>query len=297
MKHLAQLPKSPVTLCGPGTYQPTREKKTKAAQCYLSLFQYLLPTLKSIASSHLWHKRFARGEHIVTPSKPTEIVGFTDWQSAEAAPLYFQARQPHLVDYVGPPVRGLERPRLQADSAQLDPDTEKEAKILYLEQSLCSLYKTPIHRDNPRLFEAFETQHIPSFTLLLLARNLLFNGEAAYLAQVAELETECDTIADTHGAEFPTKFSESERAEIGIDMESAARGMEAMRSLQDSLGDIFPEKGLVRKDQYDDTVEALQQIREQVVDEFARNEQDKGIWRRVWPFTDWTSGSCRCWFE
>lgn len=32
---LPQLPKSPIALFGPGTYQPTREKKLRAANCYL----------------------------------------------------------------------------------------------------------------------------------------------------------------------------------------------------------------------------------------------------------------------
>lgn len=163
---------------------------------------------------------------------------------------------------------------------------KKEAEVLYLKQSLCTLYNTLIYRDNPRLYQALESQHAPSFSLLLLARNILVAGKATYLAQVAELETAWDSLPDNHGSSCPIIFSEAERAEIEADVEGAVRGMDAMRGVQDSLGDLFPIQGFVRSELYDDAVEALRQICEQVVDEFAHDEQDKETWNRVWPFAD-----------
>ena len=44
VQSLPRLPRSPVTLCGPGIYRPTREKKLKAIQCYLTMIKYLLLT-------------------------------------------------------------------------------------------------------------------------------------------------------------------------------------------------------------------------------------------------------------
>lgn len=137
-----------MTLCGPGTYQPTREKKLKAVESYLTRLQYLLLPFESVASSHLWHNDLHEGNIIVNPSNLTEIVGLIDWQSTEAALLYFQARRLHLMDYAGPSVRGLERLRLQATNEELDPASKEDVEILYLKQSLCALYNALIHRDN-----------------------------------------------------------------------------------------------------------------------------------------------------
>ena len=52
---IPRLPKSPITLRGPGTYMTCRKKKLKALQSYLTIAKYFLPIDRSIASSGLWH--------------------------------------------------------------------------------------------------------------------------------------------------------------------------------------------------------------------------------------------------
>lgn len=182
VKNLPRLPNSPITFRGPGTYLPSSEKKLKALQCYLTIAKYLLPTDSSITSSCLWHSDLHIGNIFVNPENPTKIVGIIDWQSSELAPLFFHARQPSLLKYEGPPVQGLERPRLQ-DLAQLDPSAKREATALYLNMSLCALYRALLHKQIPRLYRAMEFQDTKSFDLLVFARNLLVDGEASYLGQ------------------------------------------------------------------------------------------------------------------
>lgn len=138
-----------MTLCGPGTDQPTREKKLKALECYLEMIKYLLPADSSIQSSCLWHDDLHVENIFVDPQNPTEVIGITDWQSAELAPLFEHARQPYFLDDDGPPTFGLERPRLPENLAQLDPAAQKEAKALFLKLSLSALYKAVLHRQNP----------------------------------------------------------------------------------------------------------------------------------------------------
>ena len=276
-------PDHPVTLCGPGTYQPTWEKKLKALQCYLAIFKYLLPTDQSIQSSCLWHDDLHVENIFVDSDKPTEVVGIIDWQSAELAPLFEHVRQPYFPDYEGPPIMGLERPRLPENLAQLNPAAQKEAKALYLKQSLSALYKTLLHRQNPRLYRAMAFQETSSFDLILLARNLLVDGEATYLAQMVELEkswAELPGVCACGAAPFPFQFSSEERTEIEADVSGALRGIEAMREVQESLGEI------VRNDQYEETRDALRQIREQVIETYASDESDREIWREGWPFDD-----------
>lgn len=289
MEKLPRLPKSPVTLCGPGTYIATRQKKLKALQCYLTLLRYLLPTDLSICSPCLWHSDLHAENIFVDPENPTKVVGIIDWQSTELAPLFEHARQPFFLDYEGPSVVGLERPRLPEDLAQLDPPAQREANALYLKQSLSALYHTLHHRQNPRLYRAMAFRDTSSFDALLLARNLLVDGEATYLAQVVEME---QTWLDLPGvrargsAPFPFQFTKDEKTEIDADVNGALRGMEAMREVQECLGELFPVQGIVRSDKYEEARAALRQTREQVIDHFAKDEKDREVWREGWPFND-----------
>ena len=68
------------------------------------------------------------------------------------------------------------------------------------------------------------------------------------------------------------------------DVERATRGMEVMRSIRESIGELFPEQGIVRTDQYEAALDALEQIKDQVIEEFASNEEEKEEWQKEWPF-------------
>ncbi|EEH35874.2 phosphotransferase enzyme family protein [Paracoccidioides lutzii Pb01] len=291
VKALPNLPKSPMALYGPGTYQPTRARKLRALELYLTMIRYLCPVDQSITSSCLWHGDLHVENIFVDSKSPTEIVGIIDWQSTELAPLFHHARQPHLLDYDGPQLHGLERPSLPENLLRLDNEAQKEAKALYNKQALCSLYRTFVHRTNPRLYRVLEYRESPSFDLLLLARNLLIDGEATYLARIVELE---GTWADLPGVvtsegkdhQYPFYFSDEEKAEIERDVNGSSLGMQAMQSIKDSLGDLFPEQGIVRPEQYEEAKNALCQAKEFIIREFARNQNEEKVWEEEWPFSN-----------
>lgn len=284
VSQLPELPKSLITLCGPGIYQATRDRKTKALQCYLDILEYLLPADRTIASAHLWHGDLHVANIFVDPSDPTKVVSIIDWQSTEVCPLYFHARQPQIIDYNGTPVHGLERPQPLKDLEKLNSLEKHRAETLYLQKSLCSLYNTLVHYQNPRLYSALQFQNSQQYLLLVLACNLLIDGEASYLAQIAELESTWQEFAANKDSTYPFNFSSEERAQMEANAEGAARGMEAMRSIRDSLGELCPEQGIVRLQQYDEAMGALRQIKEQVISTFATNSREKEEWEKTWPF-------------
>ena len=225
----------------------------------------------------------------VDPRKPTEVVGLIDWQSTELAPLFNNAQQPYFLDYDGPSIIGLERSRSPENLAQLNPADQKEANALYLKRSLCALYKTLLYKQNPRLYRAVAFRETPIFNLLLLAQNLLIDGEATYLAQVLELETiwlELPGVRTRGAPPFPFRFSQEEKTEIETDVDGALRGMDAMRGVREALVDLFPERGIVRNDQYEEALDALRQVRDQVIETFASDERNRILWQESWPFDD-----------
>lgn len=256
----------------------------KALHYYLDIISHILPKDERIISAHLWHDDLHLGNIFVDPSEPTKVVGVIDWQSTELSPLYFHARQPHFIDYEGSPIDGLERPQPRKDLDRLEPSARREAEALYLHQSLCSLYMTLAHRQNPRLYAALQFQNTQEYLLLLLARNILIDGEVTYLSQLAELESTWPDLSADKTSACPFAFSEKDRDDLEADMQGVVRGMEAMRSIRDSLGELFPEQGIVKSDQYNEALDALNQMREQVISTFASNSKEREVWEKEWPF-------------
>lgn len=230
----------------------------------------------------LWHGDLHEGNIFVDPSDPGSITGLIDWQATTVSPIYFHARQPFLIDYNGPEIHGLKRPELPADYEQLDSASKRSADILFLKQSLCVLYRTLMHQICPDIYRSMEFQQTDQFSLLLLARNLLIDGEAAYLAQAIEIERSWSEIAS--GSPFSLSFSEAEKDQVNRDLEASRHSMDVMNEIRNVLGTLFPAKGLVRHDQYDEATDALRQVRDQVIDEFAKTEEDRKVWLEQWPF-------------
>lgn len=212
-------------------------------------------------------------------------MGLIDWHSTELCPLYFQAGRPPFIDYDGPHPYGLERPRAPKYTEQPDANAKKQAEAFYWQQSLCSLYNTLTYYRNPRLYAALEFQRTTSFVLLLLARRLLVDGEAAYLLQIAELEATWSKIPSAKNSAYPFSFSTEERRELEADVEGWVRGMDAMSSIKENIDELLTEQpGTVRVECYEEALDALEQLKGQVIEEFASSEQDKEVWLKEWPF-------------
>ncbi|EEP82801.1 predicted protein [Uncinocarpus reesii 1704] len=286
VKTLPILPKSSVPLYGPGTYRPTKAKKLRALESYLTMIKNLRPVDNSITSC-LWHGDIHVENIFVDSKSPRGMVGIIDWQSTELAPLFHHARQPPILDYDGPHLHGLERPSLPEDLPGLDTEAQREAIALYFKQVLCALYRTFIHKTNPRLYCALEVRQSPTFDLLLLARNLLIDGEATYLVRIVELEsTWADLLITSNdkACQYPFLFSDEEKAEIERDVNGSLLGMQALQSAKESLRDLFPEQGIVRPEQYEEAKDALRQGKQFIIREFARDQYEEKVWEEESPF-------------
>ena len=104
--------------------------------------------------------------------------------------------------------------------------------------------------------------------------------------ELEKIWAELPSVCTRGAAPFPFQFSDEERAEIQADVSGALRGIEAMREVQKTLGELFQEHGIVREERYEEARDALRQIKEQVIETFARDESDRGVWREGWPFDD-----------
>ncbi|KAG6318323.1 hypothetical protein E4U22_005507 [Claviceps purpurea] len=265
VQHVPHIPQSSVTLRGPGLYEPTREKKLTALECYLKLLKYLIPADRSLGSSHLWHGDLHAGNIFVDPRKPTRIVGLIDWQSIELSPLYFHADLPRFIEHDGPKLQGLERPDLPPDYDDLEDDAKKAADSLYWDQGLCAMYRLIVHLKMPKVFDCFKFEQSEAFHFISVPRSMLVAGEAYYLAQACELEKEWDTIPGAQDVVFPLTFTTSERQTIEQDRESFVLAFRAMDIIKKKLGKSLPNSGYVPKDEHKEVVDALAQATDEVL--------------------------------
>lgn len=286
VKELAALPKSQLTLCGPGTYQPTRDKKVKAINCYLDMVDLATPTDDALRKACLWHGDLHSENVFVNPLKTTEVTAIIDWQSTEIAPLFVQARQPHFLDYEGPQLPGTERPHLPMEYEQLSLAEQTRVRSLFYLQSLRALYRTLMQKSAQDIWRSFRFQETPTSDLLLFGRNLLVDGEATYMAHLMEL-LESDAAGWIHSSKDRAIGSLSlDKEQIMADAEGALRGMDAMQGIRNSLGDLFPERGVVKPEQYELTKDALRQLKQEVIAKFAHTDEEKAVWQESWPFDD-----------
>ncbi|GLA44931.1 hypothetical protein AnigIFM63604_000220 [Aspergillus niger] len=289
VQNMTQLPRSLLGLYGPGTYQPSRPKKVAAIQDYLSLVQFFLPTDDSICSAFLWHPDLHTENIFVDPDRPSEVLGIIDWQSSEVLPLFDHARQPYLLDYDGPPATGLDPPEFPENFDQLDPPEKAKAERLYLNISLATLYRKLTYAKNKKLFGAMEFQQTSSFDMMLFAQNLLIDGEALYRARVLELGDEWPCLPGVQASSnppFPLEYSPEEVSSIEEDANGATRSMALMQGVKESLGELWPEKGIVPPERYDDARKLLKQVKTELIDQLAQSDAERLEWEKAWPFDD-----------
>ena len=60
--------------------------------------------------------------------------------------------------------------------------------------------------------------------------------------------------------------------------------MELMQTLRQSLGELWPEKGVVRPDQYDQVKRLLRQAKIEIIDQLAHSGEERVAWEKSWPY-------------
>jgi len=261
-------------LCGPSLYQPTRKKKLLACEAALQVLPRILPQEQWASTFHMWHDDLHEENIFVDADDPTVITAIIDWQSTCILPLFDHTMIPGFLDYDGPVMQGMERPKPPPLPKSMDLKDKASALKLYDERILASGYKHMVKTNIKPVFDAVMYEESEISGVLSASRNLFEVGEAYCLGSITALQNS------------PVQFSEAELTEIQEDMERTAASMNAMKVIKDALGPLFPEKGCVRSDQYDDSKAALRRVKHQVVEDFSRSAEDRRIWEEVWPFDD-----------
>lgn len=143
IKQLKRFPRPQGIFGGPGVYHPTAEAKLQVLEDFENVAPYLLPKDSSIHVPVLWHTDLHRENIFVDPENPSKVLSIIDWQAVHTAPLFQQVHTPDFLDFEGPkPPEGLESPpSLSPDFEELQPEEQKQARLLLSKQSLYKMYE------------------------------------------------------------------------------------------------------------------------------------------------------------
>jgi len=284
IENIPELPRSWMFLYGPETYIRRRKTKIEAVRCYLELIPYLLPLDQRLNAATLWHADTHAENIFVDPKNPEKIVGIIDWQSIEIAPLFEYARQPGFLDHSGPSIEGFERPKMPSNLDSLNQEDKNRAREIWISQTLEVYYRTLIHKQIPLLDKVRQFCETDAENLLLLARQLLVDGEAHYLHAVTKLQSEWTQLpavkAMSGVPDFPIIFSETDVRNIQNDAAQSLKAMDAMNDLKAVLGIDLPDRGAVLPEDYNRIKSRLEDIKWQFEQKYAPNG---GL---EWPYDD-----------
>ncbi|KAM5447484.1 hypothetical protein MaudCBS49596_005995 [Microsporum audouinii] len=283
VKTLGHVPKQLAILYGPKPlYQPSAKKKLEALQYYSQIQQILLPDDPSLTTGHLWHNDLHHENIFVDPDS-LEIQGIIDWQSLQIAPLTDHCLDPSFLEYEGPDVGDhLEKPKLPNEIKTLKGEERAEAVAQYLDKAVMIAWRRLVRDKNPAQHRAIKFQQSAAGNLLHLSRRIFEVGEPHFCALLLDLR---DEWANSGIPGFPLKFSDAEVASIEADVKRAELGVRTMKSIEQRLGNLWPVRGVVEHENYEAAKEALQQMKDEIINEFKTHPGwDTAVFEALWPF-------------
>ncbi|KAK2734335.1 hypothetical protein FQN57_001702 [Myotisia sp. PD_48] len=285
VRTLNHTPKQLAMLFGPPPfYQPTIGKKLDALRYYRQILKVLLPDDPDLMTGHLWHNDLHH-ENIFVDPETLQIQGIIDWQSIQIAPLSDHCLDPSFLDYNGPDVGdNLQRPKLPAEIQNLKGEEKSTALEQYINKGMMIGWRSLIHDKNPAQYRAIKFQQTAPGNLLQVSRRIFEVGEPYFLALLLDLR---DEWANAGIPQFPIEFSDEQVTSIELDVERAELGVGAIKAIQQELGDLWPEKGVVEYKDYGEVKSMLQQVKGMFIAESsAYPGWDTETFERLWPFDD-----------
>jgi hypothetical protein len=280
-------PPSQIALfCGPNLYQPDPEKKLAALSQYRQIVNRLIPKDVVIASPYLWHDDLHDDNVFVDPSDPGKITGIIDWQSCHVSPLFNHNPDPAFLDWDGLEPETLDlapRPKLSG----LSPEERSAAVREYAIQNVFIGWRKLMHAKNPDLYKVIEFRKTAAYGLLFPAHRMFEYGEAHFQSLLVDLKDSWEDLPGvTNHTPYPFNFSQSEIERIKSDSDGAIAGTELLAAAKERMGDLWPDKGFIEHERYDDCKAALQEVRNQIMDQLAETEEERDEYKKCWPFEE-----------
>ncbi|KAK2800297.1 hypothetical protein FQN51_006205 [Onygenales sp. PD_10] len=274
---------------GPGGYKPTANAKLAVLNDFDKVAFHLLPKDISTHTPVLWHNDLHHDNIFINPANPAEILSIIDWQAAHTSPLFKQAHTPAFLDFEGPkPALGLSTlPPLPENFETLSPEEKEEAQELQSQQSLYKLYEVQSARTNMPVYKALQHAETLGAQIISLVSQVFNDGEPIIRGQLIQVIREWEKIVGPNGPPCPLTVTSADIAEQAVDQRRWEEGVQMMEDVLEALGGAENGwEGWVGHDDYEGLKRKVGIVKEQFLDEVARDEMERGEWERVWPFRD-----------
>lgn len=279
-----KLPKQIALFCGPKLYRPSKENKITALAWYRQIVDALIPKDTAITRPYLWHNDLHDDNIFVDPHNPEKITGIIDWQSCHISPLFNHNPDPAFLDWDGLEPETLDltpQPKLSG----LSPEERSATVQEYARQNVFIAWRKLMHAKNPDLYRAVEFRKTAAYGLIFLAHRMFEYGEAHFQSLLVDLkDTWTDLPAVNSDIPFPFDFSEEDFERIKLDSDGAVAGTDLVAEVKETMGDLWPDKGLIEHERYDDCKAALHELKEQIFEQLAETDEEKAEYERYWPF-------------
>lgn len=283
-------PKQLAIFCGPKLYQPDAEKKLTALAWYQQMINAFVPMKPTaITNPYLWHNDLHDDNIFVDPHNPGKITDIIDWQACHISPLFNHNPIPAFIaweDGLGPEPETLDlepRPKLSGLSK------EKISKAVheYTVKNVFIGWQKLMHSKNPDMYEAVKFRKTALYGLIFLAHRMFEYGEAHFQSLLVGMK-------DTWAAELPavtsndvpflSEFSEADIERIDQDSDGAVAGTDLLMEIKETMGDLWPDKGPIEHERYDECQSALTEIKAQVLEQLAETDEERAEYECHWPF-------------
>lgn len=266
--------------CGPKLYEPDIGKKLDALACYQQVVSSLIPNDTTVVNPYLWHDALHDDNIFVDPAKPENITGIIDWQSCHISPLFNHNPDPAFIDWDGLEPETLDlapRPIL----SELSPEDQATAMHKYTVQNVFIGWRKLMQAKNPALHRVTEFRKTPAYGLIFLAHRMFEYGETHFQSVLLDLKDSWPSLpAVTSNAPFPFNFSEADIARIKRDSDAAVAGSDLLSKAKESLGDLWPDKGFIEQERYNDCKAALDELKGQMIEQLAENDEERAEYER-----------------
>ncbi|KAJ5971652.1 uncharacterized protein N7479_001570 [Penicillium vulpinum] len=257
---------------------PATETKVAALACYQKIVDALISKDTSVTNPYLCHNdlHYHDDNIFVDSDNPERITVIIDWQSCHISPLFNYNPDSALLDWDGLEPETLDlapRPTLSG----LPSEEISAAMRDYIVQNMFIGWRKLMHAKNPDLYRAIEFRKTSAYGLILLAHRMFEYGEAHFLSLLVD-------PGITGDIPFPFEFSEMDIERIKLDSDDAVAGTELLFEIKETMGDLWPDKGFIEHERYDECKAALDEIKAQILEQLAETDEEKAEYQRYWPF-------------
>lgn len=102
--------------------------------------------------------------------------------------------------------------------------------------------------------------------MLFLAHRMFEYGEAHFQSLLVDLKDTWAVLpAVASNISFPFDFAEADFKRIKLDSDGAVTGTELVAEVKERMSDLWPDKGFIEHERYDDCKAALHEVKGQVL--------------------------------